>query len=92
MTVIAHEPEYDDTAIRFLETLWGKGYLSPGGPDEVDRILHGLSLEGMKVLDVGCGAGGISLHLVERHGAGLQQDRVHRPPQIRACSGLKPMR
>jgi len=21
------EPEYDDTAIRFLEALWGEGYL-----------------------------------------------------------------
>lgn len=44
MIEIAHaEPEYDDTAIRFLEALWGEGYLSPGGPDEVDRVVasHG---------------------------------------------------
>ena len=62
-------PEYDDTAIRFLEALWGDGYLSPGGPDEVDRVLEGLSLEGKTVLDIGCGSGGITLHLVERHNA-----------------------
>lgn len=35
------EPEYDGAAIRFLEALWGDGYLSPGGPDEVDRVLEG---------------------------------------------------
>lgn len=63
------EPQYDDAAIRFLEALWSEGYLSPGGPDEVDRVLSGLSLAGKSVLDVGCGAGGIALHLAERHGA-----------------------
>ncbi|MFK0692370.1 class I SAM-dependent methyltransferase [Mesorhizobium sp. IMUNJ 23033] len=63
------EPEYDDTATRFLEALWGDGYLSSGGPDEVDRVVEGLSLAGKTILDIGCSAGGITLHLVERHGA-----------------------
>lgn len=63
------EPEYDDTAIRFLEALWGEGYLSPGGPDEVDRVVAGLSLAGKRVLDIGCGPGGIALHLLEKYGA-----------------------
>ncbi|MER8828645.1 methyltransferase domain-containing protein [Mesorhizobium sp. M0938] len=63
------EPEYDDTAIRFLEALWGDGYLSPGGPDEVDRIVEDLTLKGRTILDIGCGSGGITLHLLERHGA-----------------------
>ncbi len=66
-----HDPEYDDVAIRFLGDLWGEGYLSPGGPDEVDRVLGGRSLDGLHVLDVGCGAGGIALHLIERHGAAM---------------------
>ncbi len=63
------KPEYDDRAIRFLETIWGEGYLSPGGPDEVDRVLEGVSLRNKSVLDLGCGSAGISLHLAKKHGA-----------------------
>lgn len=65
----AADPEYDDVAIRFLETLWGDGFLSPGGPEEVDRIIDGLSLSEKSVLDLGCGAGGITLYLAQQHGA-----------------------
>lgn len=64
------EPEYDDTAIRFLEALWGEGYLSPGGPEEVDRVVAGIALAGKSLLDIGCGAGGIAMHLAQAHDAG----------------------
>jgi len=64
-----HEIEYDDTAIRFLEALWGDGFLSPGGPEEVDRVIEGLDLAGRSLLDIGCGSGGIALHLAQQHGA-----------------------
>lgn len=65
----ATDPEYDALAIRFLEELWGVGYLSPGGPEEVDRVLGDRTLRGLDVLDVGCGAGGITLRLAEVHEA-----------------------
>ena len=58
-----HHAEYDDKLIRFLEALWGDGYLSPGGPEEVGRIIDGVSFDGAGVLDIGCGAGGITVHL-----------------------------
>ena len=71
MTEISHhDPEYDDTAIRFLEAIWGDGWLSPGGPEEVDRVLEGIEVAGRSVLDIGCGAGGVTLHILRRHKAG----------------------
>lgn len=60
---------YDDRHIRFLEALWGEGYLSPGGPEEIARVLEGVPVAGKRVLDIGCGAGGITLGLVRDHGA-----------------------
>lgn len=64
-----HEAEYADEAIAFLETLWGEGYLSPGGPQEVRAVLDGIDLAGRTVLDLGCGSGGITLSLAEDYGA-----------------------
>jgi len=63
------QPEYDLPAIRFLEALWGEGYLSPGGSAEVDRVLDGVALEGKRVLDLGCGIGGLSIHIAKTFGA-----------------------
>lgn len=60
-------PEYDDSAIRFLEALWGEGFLSPGGPDEVRRIVAGIDFTGKRVLDIGCGSGGITLFLAREY-------------------------
>lgn len=37
-------PEYDEDAIRFLAVMWGEGFLSPGGPEEVLRGCLGPSL------------------------------------------------
>ncbi len=61
------EPEYDDTAIRFLEALWGEGYLSPGGPDEVARVVENVDFGDKDVLDIGCGSGGITLFLAKTY-------------------------
>jgi phosphoethanolamine N-methyltransferase len=61
--------EYDDKLMALLEALWGEGFMSPGGVAEVDRYLEGISLRGKTVLDIGCGLGGVDLHLLRQHGA-----------------------
>ncbi len=60
---------YDDDHVSFLEALWGNGYMSPGGPEEVARLLDGVDLSGKTVVDIGCGAGGITVALARDYGA-----------------------
>ncbi|MCB1378496.1 MAG: methyltransferase domain-containing protein [Alphaproteobacteria bacterium] len=52
-----------------LQFMWGKGFLSPGGPEEVRQMLAGQDLTGKIVLDVGAGLGGIDVLLAREHGA-----------------------
>lgn len=69
MEQIAGE-HYHGRLIGMLEAIWGEGFLSPGGPEEVARLVAGTDFAGRTVLDIGCGAGGIDLALVRDHGAG----------------------
>ena len=64
-----HHDEYDDSRVARLELLWGEGFLSPGGAEEVAKILSGFDLTGKRVLDIGCGLGGVDLLLTREHGA-----------------------
>lgn len=61
---------YHTRLIDMLESLWGSGWLSPGGPAEVARLLQGFPLAGKAVLDIGCGAGGVDTLLAGTYGAG----------------------
>ena len=61
---------YHQKLIDMLEAIWGEGFLSPGGPDEVARLVEGSDFVGRSILDIGCGAGGIDVALVANHGAG----------------------
>ncbi|MES1151140.1 MAG: methyltransferase domain-containing protein [Dongia sp.] len=64
----SHE-EYDDRMLRLLQIIWGDGFLSPGGPEAVRAIVAGLDLQGRKVLDIGCGLGGLDEVLAGEFGA-----------------------
>ena len=66
---VAHDEHYPLDSILFLEEMWGDGFLSPGGPEEVERLLSGVNLEGATVVDIGSGAGGVPILLADRHGA-----------------------
>jgi ubiquinone/menaquinone biosynthesis C-methylase UbiE len=61
--------EYGMAMVGALELIWGEGFLSPGGPEEVAATLAGRDIQGSEVLDIGCGIGGIDLLLAERFGA-----------------------
>ena len=63
------EIHYDNTHITFLEKIWGDGFMSPGGKQEIEKLLKGLSLKEQKILDIGCGAGGITVSLINDYGA-----------------------
>ena len=64
------DSDYTDDGTGRLETIWGEGFLSPGGPSEVSRILGHHSIENCNVLDIGSGTGGVDIVLVREHGAG----------------------
>jgi len=58
--------EYHDAMITLLETIWGKGFMAPGGAGNVAIQVDGLDLIGKRVLDIGCGLGGPD-HLLADH-------------------------
>lgn len=64
-----NDPHYPKSFTDGLEAIWGEGFLSPGGPEEVACLLEGIDISGKRVLDIGCGLGGVDILLVERHGA-----------------------
>lgn len=60
---------YNTQVIGFLEEIWGDGFLSPGGPDEVARVITGIDIADKFVLDIGSGSGACAVLLVCEHDA-----------------------
>lgn len=66
---MAHEIEYDENMQAVLELVWGKGFMSPGGPGNVARLMDGLDVRGKSILDIGCGLGGPAFVMAHDYGA-----------------------
>jgi len=64
-----HQDEYTPEILMVLETLWGAGFLSPGGEAHLDEIVKGLELRDKLVLDVGSALGGFDILLAGKYGA-----------------------
>jgi phosphoethanolamine N-methyltransferase len=61
--------EYDTGMLALLQIIWGDGFLSPGGTDELARLFEGSDIGGCEVLDIGCGLGAIDEILVRQYHA-----------------------
>ena len=61
--------QYPDHFTDRLHIIWGDGFLSPGGAEEVREIVTGLDLSGRRVLDIGSGTGGPAITLAREFDA-----------------------
>ena len=66
---MSNEVLYNTQVISFLEELWGDGFLSPGGSDEVDKVLEGVNIKNQRVLDIGSGSGACAVLLAKDYSA-----------------------
>jgi len=69
-TIVRGRSQFTGKSMRYskaftdaLQFMWGEGFLSPGGPDEVAHMLQRDSVLGRRVLDIGSGLGGVMLFL-----------------------------
>jgi phosphoethanolamine N-methyltransferase len=80
MTPESHVSEYHDSMVAFLEWIWGRDFMAPGGEGNVDKLVEGIDLAGKRVLDIGCGIGGPAFVLARKYGA--QVTGVDLEPQL----------
>ena len=78
----AAKTQYTKSFTLALQWMWGDGYLSPGGRDEVAAMIGDVPVKGRKLLDIGCGLGAIDVLLAETYGAASVLGIDVEPPLI----------
>jgi len=86
---MAHENEYHDNMITMLELIWGEGYMAPGGPGNVAKLLRGIETQGKRILDIGCGIGGPTFEMAHTFGAEVVGIDLEGPLIERAISAAE---
>ena len=85
---LTDEGHYGPKQLNLLEVVWGEGFLSPGGTEEIDEIVKNTNLEGKSVLDIGCGCGGAAFHLIKKYKAKSVQGIDTEPLVIKTAQQL----
>lgn len=86
--------QYDRAFTDALQFMWGKGFLSPGGAEEVHEMLAGFDLAGHRVLDIGSGLGGIDVLIARDYGAAeivgidVEPQLISAAAELAAAQGL----
>lgn len=86
--------EYTEEHLVCHAIVWGEGWMSPGGDEEVASVVDGMDLSGRKVLDIGSGLGGPSVALAANHDArnivsiDIQAEQAERARQLAARRGV----
>ena len=89
------ERQYSNDMLDSMQTVYGHGFLSPGGATEVRQLLANIPVAGKDVLDLGCGVGGACLLIASefgaRHvvGADVEQDQLNRAGANVVAAGLE---
>ena len=90
---MSHENEYHGSMIKMLELIWGEGYMAPGGPGNVAKLLRGLETRSKRILDIGCGIGGPAFEMARTHeaevvGIDLEAPLIERATNAAVDKGL----
>ena len=86
---MAHNNEYHDNMVRMLELIWGKGYMAPGGPGNVAKLLRDTNPQGKRILDIGCGIGGPAIEMARTFEANVVGIDLEAPLIERASSDAR---